>query len=859
MLCYAPTELATSEEKENFYQQLQALLNRIPSSDMVLLLGDMNAKVGHSLPGDGPVTGQHGLGVRNDNGSRFVNCCQLNGLTIGGTIFPHKSIHKGTWRSPDGTTVNQIDHVCISQRHRKCLVDVRSMRGADLGLTDHYLVRAKIRVKLKKQSRPSVIKVLDSNKLENDQVNVEFREEFQRRLGQDETTDDVNCSWRKFKDAVNESAVNVLGYKSGRREEWISDGTWDLIQEKKNLKMKMETSSSQTREVFRNLHRAKAAEVKRASRRDRRRFLNGKADEAEQAANRNDQRTLFKMSKELGGTKKGYNGVIKDANGNKISSEREKVERWKEHFSRVLNCDEPTSPHVFENQSRELQVELGPIREEEVVEALSNQKSNKSPGEDLISAEMLKALGNLGIAKLTLIYNQIWQAESAPIDWKNSIIVKVPKKGDLSNCNNWRGISLLSVPGKVLCSVIYNRLKESCELALREEQAGFRAGRGCSDQIFVLRNIIEQCEEFRKPLVMNFVDFKKAFDSIHRPSMWKILKWYGFPEKIISIIKDMYEGSKCSVRVGQEHTDWFSVATGVRQGDVLSPLLFNLVLDFIMRKLDTSEGGLTWVGSEKLKDLDYADDICLLAENFEEMQQLTDQLASDAAKIGLKINCNKSEIMKKFQPVSVPISVDGVNLKEVEQFTYLGCNITNDGDIRNEINIRIGKAGAAFRNMSKVWSNRIISLRTKIRLYDSIVTSILLYGSESWKGLKEIEERVRIFESGCLRRIMNVRWYEHVSENEIRRRSGLRSIIERIKENRWKWYGHVLRMPESRLPKQTTQWNPVGSRRRGRPKDTWRRTMQRELRMHNLREEDVPSLAEDRSAWRRLVADLWTS
>ena len=184
----------------------------------------------------------------------------------------------------------------------------------------------------------------------------------------------------------NATTVHVLGYKRGRREDWISDETWDLILEKKNLKMKMETSSSQTREMFRNLHRAKAAEVKRSSRRDRRRFFNSKADEAEQAANRNDQRTLFKMAKELGGSKKGYNGMIKDANGNKISSEREKVERWKEHFNRVLNCDEPTSTHVFENQLRELQVDLGPIREEEVGEAISNQKSNKSPGEDLISA-----------------------------------------------------------------------------------------------------------------------------------------------------------------------------------------------------------------------------------------------------------------------------------------------------------------------------------------------------------------------------------------------------------------------------------------------------------------------------------------
>ena len=129
-------------------------------------------------------------------------------------------------------------------------------------------------------------------------------------------------------------------------------------------------------------------------------------------------------------------------------------------------------------------------------------------------------------------------------------------------------------------------------------------------------------------------------------------------------------------------------------------------------------------------------------------------------------------------------------------------------------------------------------------------------GRDSKKSRKESEDlKVDV----CVRYLLHVRWYDHVSEAEIRRRSGLRSIIQRIKENRWKWYGHVLRMPENRLPKQSIQWNAEGSRRRGRPKDTWRRTIQREMRLNNLREEDVASLAEDRSAWRSLVADLWTS
>ena len=131
----------------------------------------------------------------------------------------------------------------------------------------------------------------------------------------------------------------------------------------------------------------------------------------------------------------------------------------------------------------------------------------------------------------------------------------LPKKRDLSNCRKWRIISLLSVPGKLLCNVIYNRLKEACEQEIREQQAGFRTGRGCTDQKFLLRNIIQQCEEFRNPLVKNFVDFKKASDSIHRPSMWKVFEHYGILEKVINTIRDMYDESMCSVSVGQEQTE----------------------------------------------------------------------------------------------------------------------------------------------------------------------------------------------------------------------------------------------------------------------------------------------------------------
>ena len=122
------------------------------------------------------------------------------------------------------------------------------------------------------------------------------------------------------------------------------------------------------------------------------------------------------------------------------------------------------------------------------------------------------------------------KGRGVPTDLRKGIIVKLPKKGNLTDCNNWRGIILLSVSVKVFCSVLLDRLYEAVDALLREEQAGFRRGRSCMDQIFTLKNIIEQCLEFQKPLAIILIDFKKAVDSMHLESLWSILKAYGLPQ-----------------------------------------------------------------------------------------------------------------------------------------------------------------------------------------------------------------------------------------------------------------------------------------------------------------------------------------
>ena len=162
--------------------------------------------------------------------------------------------------------------------------------------------------------------------------------------------------------------------------------------------------------------------------------------------------------------------------------------------------------------------------------------------------------------------------------------MKLPKKGDMSSCNNWRGIMLLSIPGKVLTRIILERLKTALDKKLRDEQAGFRQDRSCTDHIATMRIIIEQSLEWQSPLYSVFVDFQKVFDSIDRETIWKLMQRYGFPPKFISIIQQLYENATCQVIHEGKLTEPFFVQTGVRQGCLLSPTIFLIVIEWVMRK-----------------------------------------------------------------------------------------------------------------------------------------------------------------------------------------------------------------------------------------------------------------------------------
>ena len=450
----------------------------------------------------------------------------------------------------------------------------------------------------------------------------------------------------------------------------------------------------------------------------------------------------------------------------------------------------------------------------------------------------------------------IWDQENIPKDWKKGLIVKLPKKGDLSRCGNWRGITLLSMVGKVMARCIIRRLQDAVDKRLRSEQSGFRRNRGTRDAIFILRNIIEQTLEWNTVLYLVFVDYEKAFDSLHRETLWKIMKYYGIPDKYIRLVKMFYDENECSIITESGIGPWFTVKSGVKQGCVMSGFLFILAVDWIMRQtVARNNTGIQWTLTEKLEDLDYADDIVTMSNSWTHAQQKVNRLSLHGKGIGLNINKGKTKTLRINANRDDPIMLENEEIDDVNEFLYLGAYVNKHGGTDQDIRSRIGKATGAYNKLRKVWSSGKYWRRTKMRLLNSNVFSVLLYGSETWKMNKEDEKRLDTFQQRCLRKVLKIRWPMRVTNEEVRRRANMKEPIScQIRRRRWRMIGHVLRS-DGEHTKVALQWTPQGFRKRGRPKETWRRTAEKERKQLGFNSwESAGAAARQRSEWRAFIA-----
>ena len=220
------------------------------------------------------------------------------------------------------------------------------------------------------------------------------------------------------------------------------------------------------------------------------------------------------------------------------------------------------------------------------------------------------------------------------------------------------------------------------------------------------------------------------------------------------------------------------------------------------------------------------------------------------------MNLAKTKTMRINAKTTMEVNLSGQNLEDVDKFKYLGSYLTADSNIEKEIQTRIALASAAFQRMRPIWKSSNYRTETKLRLYQSNVRSVLLYAAETWRTTKQIESKLRGFEGRCLRRILGLRWEQRVTNKEITRRTGISGIVDEVKRRRWKWLGHILRMNKNRHPLIALHWTPQGRRKKGRPRGTWRRTVESERMEAGMTWNEMKWMAQDRREWRKFVGDL---
>jgi hypothetical protein len=236
-------------------------------------------------------------------------------------------------------------------------------------------------------------------------------------------------------------------------------------------------------------------------------------------------------------------------------------------------------------------------------------------------------------------------------------------------CESYRGICLIDVAAKIFATIILRQITRTRESKVRLYEADFRPEEGCVDQIFTLRRILEHRFKFQQPTTACFVDFKAAFDSVQRSSLWSILEADGVPDKLLALIKAYYSSTKARIRVYGEETIAFGLDSGVRQGCPLSPMLFNFVIDWVMEHSLRGYRGVQLSPATWITDLDYADDVVILGSNLTDLQLVLDRITQYGSQVGLEINAGKTKFFTTNSSASeLSLSVNGEEIARVDSF-----------------------------------------------------------------------------------------------------------------------------------------------------------------------------------------------
>ena len=589
----------------------------------------------------------------------------------------------------------------------------------------------------------------------------------------------------------------------------MSDATLALVEDRR----KMKASGCDIRSL-----NAKSARTQQACRRDRNTDLQNLCAKLEQHAHKHETKDLHQTIKSLTKTLSNRTWAIENSDGETVTDIAAISETWKQYCQSLFK-----DPHSRNFVSTEPEDPEPIILRDEVRAAISRLKNGKAIGRDAIPIETIKASGDYGVDIFHALCNKIWQTGTWPQEWTHTVFVPLHKKGSTKDCSNYRLIAIISHASKILLHTLNERLKSFLSKEIAPEQAGFVKGKGTREQILTVRQIIEKAREFNRPVYICFVDFSKAFDSVKWPKLWETLLLMGTPKHLVHLLRRLYEAGTASVRADDQLSSNFQLSSGVRQGCIVSPLLFNIYTELIMRiTLENWSDGIS-VGGYRISNLRYADDTTLFSTSIRYMEELLKKMEQVSLNFGLKINRSKTKIMIVDRANNNSPEIKFIaNCDVVQSYVYLGALILNSGGCAEEIKRRMAISRSSMNNLRKIWRSRNITKTTKIRLVRALVFPIFLYACETWTLRKSEEKKIDALEMWCWRKMLGVSWTEFRTNESILRELDIKQRLSSIVKARiLTFFGHISRQSDISMQRHVIQGKVEGSRPRGRSAMRW--------------------------------------
>ena len=464
-------------------------------------------------------------------------------------------------------------------------------------------------------------------------------------------------------------------------------------------------------------------EANKICRQKRKKWINNKLAEIEDNYKKNETRKFFETAKSCSQVNSRMPLICKDLEGNVLTENDLVLKRWKEYFSHIFNTvavnDQQLLLETVETTINQCEIPIPTFNE--VCYVINKLKCNKAGGSDNICPELVKYGGRTLKHSIHELIKEIWNKEELPTDWNEGIICPIYKKGNKLDCNNHRPITLLNIGYKIFAILLNNRLTTVIENKLGEYQMGFRPHRSTIDNIFIIRQIFEKCYEHNIDLYNIFIDYTQAFDSVNRNVIIESLIKNEIPSKLIKLIALTLNNTKARVKVNNQISEDFRVVTGVKQGDPLSATLFSIVIDMILKQLD-SRGNIS---TRTKQCLAYADDIVLTTRTKQSAIETFLKLKEYSAQFGLVINEQKTKYLRVSRRSNIIQPLDGVNIEQVNSFKYLGSIVNSTNSIEEEIKNRIALGNKAFYANLSLLKSKLVSKISKLKLYFTVIRPVV--------------------------------------------------------------------------------------------------------------------------------------